>query len=108
MKNFKFVIIAIACIILICVGFYSFSQKNVTTEKELTEVKVKEELSGEDCELCGRPMYIKYGPHGRFQACSGFPDCRRAIFPNFPHRETPGIHRTSRRCHAPRYDRRHR
>ena len=21
-------------------------------------------------------MYIKYGPHGRFQACSGFPDCR--------------------------------
>ncbi len=45
-------------------------------EKELAEVKVKEELSGEDCELCGRPMYIKYGPHGRFQACSGFPDCR--------------------------------
>ena len=45
-------------------------------EKELAEVKVKEELSGESCELCGRPMYIKYGPHGRFQACSGFPDCR--------------------------------
>ena len=45
-------------------------------EKELAEVKVKEELSGENCELCGRPMYIKYGPHGRFQACSGFPDCR--------------------------------
>ena len=45
-------------------------------EKELEEVKVKEEFSGEDCELCGRPMYIKYGPHGRFQACSGFPECR--------------------------------
>ena len=45
-------------------------------EKELEEVKVKEELSGEECELCGRPMYIKYGPHGRFQACSGFPECR--------------------------------
>ena len=45
-------------------------------EKELEEVKVKEELSGEDCELCGLPMYIKYGPHGRFQACSGFPECR--------------------------------
>ena len=39
MKNFKFVIIGIACIILICVGFYTFSQKNVTTEKELTEVE---------------------------------------------------------------------
>ena len=45
-------------------------------EKELEEVKVKEEFSGENCELCGRPMYIKYGPHGRFQACSGFPECR--------------------------------
>ena len=45
-------------------------------EKELEEVKVKEELSGEECELCGRAMYIKYGPHGRFQACSGFPECR--------------------------------
>ena len=45
-------------------------------EKELEEVKVKEEFSGENCEICGRPMYIKYGPHGRFQACSGFPDCR--------------------------------
>jgi hypothetical protein len=39
MKKFKFVIIGIACIILICVGFYAFSQKNVTTEKELTEVE---------------------------------------------------------------------
>ena len=45
-------------------------------EKELAEVKIKEEVSGEDCELCHRPMYIKYGPHGRFQACSGFPECR--------------------------------
>ncbi|MGN0305316.1 MAG: type I DNA topoisomerase [Lachnospiraceae bacterium] len=45
-------------------------------EKELGEVEIREEYSGEDCELCGRPMYIKYGPHGRFQACSGFPECR--------------------------------
>ena len=45
-------------------------------EKELEQVTIKEEFSGEDCQLCGRPMYIKYGPHGRFQACSGFPECR--------------------------------
>ncbi|MBR5598360.1 MAG: type I DNA topoisomerase [Lachnospiraceae bacterium] len=45
-------------------------------EKELEAVKVTEEFSGEECELCHKPMYIKYGPHGRFQACSGFPDCR--------------------------------
>ncbi len=45
-------------------------------EKELESVTIKEEASGEICELCGSEMYIKYGPHGRFQACSGFPQCR--------------------------------
>ena len=58
-------------------NFYPDLEEAVqNAEKELAAVKVKEELSGENCELCGRPMYIKYGPHGRFQACSGFPDCR--------------------------------
>ncbi len=47
-------------------------------EEEIEKVEIKEEVSGEDCEVCGRPMYIKYGPHGRFQACSGFPECRNA------------------------------
>ena len=61
----------------IIANFYPDLEEAVkVAEKELEEVKVKEELSGEDCEVCGRPMYIKYGPHGRFQACSGFPDCR--------------------------------
>ena len=61
----------------IIANFYpDLDEAVVKAEKELAEVKVKEEVSGEDCELCGRPMYIKYGPHGRFQACSGFPDCR--------------------------------
>ncbi len=45
-------------------------------EAEIEKVEIRDELSGEKCELCGRPMYIKYGPHGRFQACSGFPECR--------------------------------
>ncbi len=45
-------------------------------EKELAEVSIADELSDEFCELCGRQMVIKYGPHGRFQACPGFPDCR--------------------------------
>ena len=40
-------------------------------EKELEEVKVGDEESDEVCELCGRRMVIKYGPHGRFLAMSG-------------------------------------
>ncbi len=39
MKNVKYVIIAIACICLICGGFFLFSQGNNTKEKELTEVE---------------------------------------------------------------------
>lgn len=45
-------------------------------EKELEEVEIKDELSEEFCEVCGRQMVIKYGPHGRFLACPGFPDCK--------------------------------
>ncbi len=45
-------------------------------EKELEEVTIADEVSEEVCEMCGRNMVIKYGPHGRFLACPGFPDCR--------------------------------
>lgn len=45
-------------------------------EEELAEVTIADEVSDEVCELCGRQMVIKYGPHGRFLACPGFPECR--------------------------------
>ncbi len=45
-------------------------------EKELEHVTIADEQSDEVCELCGRRMVIKYGPHGRFLACPGFPECR--------------------------------
>ena len=45
-------------------------------EKELKEVTIADEESDEVCDLCGRKMVIKYGPHGRFLACPGFPECR--------------------------------
>lgn len=47
-----------------------------TAEKELAQVEIADEVSDEVCELCGRQMVIKYGPHGKFLACPGFPDCR--------------------------------
>lgn len=45
-------------------------------EKELAKVKIEDEVTDVICEECGRNMVIKYGPHGRFLACPGFPDCR--------------------------------
>ncbi len=45
-------------------------------EKELEEVKIEDEVSDVVCEQCGRNMVIKYGPHGKFLACPGFPECK--------------------------------
>ncbi|MGI5989153.1 MAG: type I DNA topoisomerase [Lachnospiraceae bacterium] len=45
-------------------------------EDELAEVKIADEVSDVICDKCGRPMLIKYGPHGKFLGCSGFPECR--------------------------------
>lgn len=45
-------------------------------EKELESVTIADEVTDEICEMCGRNMVIKYGPHGKFLACPGFPDCK--------------------------------
>ena len=58
-------------------NFYPDLEEAVkNAEKELKEVTIEDEVSDEVCELCGRQMVIKYGPHGRFLACPGFPECR--------------------------------
>ncbi len=56
-------------------------------EKELEQVKIADEVSDEVCELCGRNMVIKYGPHGKFLACPGFPECRNTK----PYYEKTGV-----------------
>ena len=45
-------------------------------EAEQERVKIEDEVTDVVCEECGRNMVIKYGPHGRFLACPGFPECR--------------------------------
>ena len=45
-------------------------------EKELEKVTIEDEVSEEICPECGRNMVVKYGPHGKFLACPGFPECR--------------------------------
>ena len=43
---------------------------------KLEKIKVKDEVSDVICEKCGRNMVVKFGPHGKFLACPGFPECR--------------------------------
>ncbi|MGN0437909.1 MAG: type I DNA topoisomerase [Lachnospiraceae bacterium] len=61
----------------VIVNFYPDLDEAVKlANKELEHVKIEDEVSEELCDECGRNLVIKYGPHGKFLACPGFPDCR--------------------------------
>lgn len=58
-------------------NFYPDLQEAVeNAEKELEKIEIADEVTEEICDVCGKNMVIKYGPHGKFLACPGFPDCR--------------------------------
>ncbi len=58
-------------------NFYPDLEESVlAAEKDLKEHKIEDEVTEELCDECGRNLVIKYGPHGKFLACPGFPECR--------------------------------
>ena len=58
-------------------SFYQgFAERVKVAEEEMKEVELKDEVSDEICELCGKHLVYKLGRFGKFLACSGFPDCR--------------------------------
>lgn len=58
-------------------NFYpDLNEAVINAEKELEKIEIADEVTEEICDICGRNMVIKYGPHGKFLACPGFPDCR--------------------------------
>ena len=69
-------------------NFYPDLMEAVNEAKATLEtVHIADEESDEICELCGRRMVIKYGPHGKFLACPGFPECKNTK----PYLEKTGI-----------------
>ncbi len=69
-------------------NFYPDLQQAVdNAEEKLEKIKIEDEVSDTVCEHCGRYMVIKYGPHGKFLACPGFPECRNTK----PYYEKTGI-----------------
>ncbi len=69
-------------------NFYPDLEEAVkNAKKELEEVKIEDEVTDVVCEQCGRHMVVKYGPHGKFLACPGFPECRNTK----PYLERTGI-----------------
>ncbi|MDD5544122.1 MAG: type I DNA topoisomerase [Acidobacteriia bacterium] len=57
--------------------FYTKFKKDLTlAKKHMRNVKRQETPTEEVCEKCGKMMVIKWGRHGSFLACSGYPECK--------------------------------
>ncbi len=58
-------------------NFYPDLDREVKqAEETLGKVTIADEETDVVCDKCGRNMVIKYGPHGKFLGCPGFPECR--------------------------------
>jgi DNA topoisomerase-1 len=56
--------------------FYVRFQKDIEhAEEHMTDIKRMEEPTGEMCDKCGKPLVMKWGKHGKFIACTGYPEC---------------------------------
>lgn len=61
-------------------NFYPDLDREVkAAEETLGKVKIADEETDVVCDKCGRNMVIKYGPHGKFLACPGFPECHNTM-----------------------------
>ncbi len=56
-------------------NFYKDFEPEVENAFDKMEKK-QDEQTGEVCPNCGRPMVIKNGRYGKFEACSGYPECK--------------------------------
>ncbi len=56
--------------------FYGKFEKDLKhAEKHMTDIKRMEKPIEETCPKCGKGLVIKWGKHGSFIACTGYPEC---------------------------------
>jgi len=56
--------------------YQSFKKTLENAEQKIEKIEIKDEVTDEICEKCGRNLVIKQGRYGKFLACPGFPECR--------------------------------
>src|SRR5579885_1969565 len=57
--------------------FYERFEKDLEhAARNMTDIKRMERPTDLTCEKCGKPMVIKWGKHGSFIACTGYPECK--------------------------------
>ncbi len=72
-------------------GFYGKFEKDLErAQRDMKDLKRLEQPTDLICELCGKPMIIRWGRHGRFIACTGYPECTstRELAPELSDPET--------------------
>ena len=52
------------------------STANFTRDAEGQIAVAQEETTNEVCDVCGRPMQVRFGRFGKFLGCSGYPECK--------------------------------
>lgn len=57
-------------------GGFEAALEQAEKDLEGQRIKIKDQVTDEICEVCGKPMVIKSGRFGKFLACSGYPDCK--------------------------------
>lgn len=78
--------------------FYGpFSNELNDALKTLGRIKPKDEETEMVCENCGKPMVKRWGRHGWFLACSGFPECK-STKPLEEDKEKNSIEKTDKKC----------
>src|SRR5580698_7580122 len=56
--------------------FYARFMKDLEgAETNMTNIKRMEKPTDLLCDKCGKPLVIKWGKHGSFLACTGYPEC---------------------------------
>jgi DNA topoisomerase I len=56
--------------------FYERFMKDLgNAEEHMTNIKRMEKPTDLTCDKCGKPLVIKWGKHGSFVACTGYPEC---------------------------------
>ncbi len=61
---------------IIATFYHPFKENLDKKDLELNKKDLTEEKSDEICDKCGKPMVIKMGRFGKFQACTGYPECK--------------------------------
>jgi len=75
--------------------YYPFKETLEKVTQKISDIKkTLQPQTDETCELCGRPMVLKWGRNGQFLACSGYPECKNTR----PLEEPPEPEQVDEKC----------